>query len=125
MGVVQRLLHGHLPTGYGSYVPWGLWIGLYFLGVGISGGSFVIGSVGYLFGVNGFSKPEELRMAIVLSVAAILPAFIGVTLDLGHPERLFYILMYPTFTSMMAFNAWMYNVFIGCLLYTSPSPRDS
>jgi protein NrfD len=112
IGVAQRLMHGHTPTGYGSYVPWGLWIGLYFLGVGISGGAFIIGALGYLLGVSGFTKPEELRMAIVLSLAAIVPAFIGVTLDLGHPERLFSVLVYPTFTSMMAFNAWMYNVFI-------------
>jgi molybdopterin-containing oxidoreductase family membrane subunit len=116
IGVAQRLMHGHTPTGYGSYVPWGLWIGLYFLGVGISGGAFIIGALGYLLGVSGFSKPEELRTAIVLSLAAIIPAFIGVTLDLGHPERLFHVLLYPTFTSMMAFNAWMYNVFIVVVL---------
>jgi molybdopterin-containing oxidoreductase family iron-sulfur binding subunit len=38
VGLVQRLSHGHLLAGYGSYVPWGLWIGLYCLGVGVSGG---------------------------------------------------------------------------------------
>ncbi len=46
IGVVQRFTAGHLGAGYGSYVPWGLWIGLYFLGIGISGGSFIIGAVG-------------------------------------------------------------------------------
>jgi len=111
-GVAQRLTHGHLPTGYGSYVPWGLWIGLYFLGVGISGGAFIIGAIGYMLGVPGFSSPGELRMAIVLSLSAILPAFLGVALDLGNTERLLYVLIYSKFTSMMAFNAWMYNIFI-------------
>jgi len=111
-GVAQRLMHGHLPTGYGSYVPWGLWIGLYFLGIGISGGAFIIGAVGYVLGAPGFNKLSELRMAIVLSIAAILPSFLGVALDLGHTERLLSILIFPKFTSMMAFNAWMYNVFI-------------
>lgn len=112
IGIYQRFGSGHLAAGYGSYVPWGLWIGLYFLGVGISGGSFIIGAVGYIFGVPGFSRPAELRIAIVLSLAALLPAFIGVGLDLGHPERLFKVLTSSTFTSMMAFNAWMYNVFV-------------
>jgi len=112
IGVFQRFGSGHLAAGYGSYVPWGLWIGLYFLGVGISGGSFIIGAVGYVFGVPGFSKPAELRIAIVLSLAALIPAFIGVGLDLGHTERLFRVLASSTFTSMMAFNAWMYNVFV-------------
>jgi Ni/Fe-hydrogenase subunit HybB-like protein len=111
-GVAQRLMYGHQPAGYGSYVPWGLWIGLYFLGVGISGGSFVIGAVGYILGLPGFSTRGELRSAIVLSIAAIIPAFIGVALDLGHMERIFKILVSPTFTSMMAFNAWMYNIFL-------------
>ena len=51
-------------------------------------------------------------MAIVLSVAAMIPAFIGVDLDLGHMERLYRVLTAPTFTSMIAFNAWMYNIFL-------------
>ncbi len=112
IGFFQRFTSGHLAAGYGLYVPWGLWIGLYFLGIGISGGSFIIGAVGYIFGVPGFSRPSELRIAIVLSLAALIPGFIGVGLDLGHTERLFKVLTSPTFTSMMAFNAWMYNIFI-------------
>jgi molybdopterin-containing oxidoreductase family membrane subunit len=97
IGVAQRLMSGHLAAGYGSYVPWGLWIGLYFLGIGISGGSFIIGAVGFIMGVPGFSKPSELRMAIVLSVAAMIPAFIGVDLDLGHMERLYRVLTAPSY----------------------------
>ena len=111
-GIAQRLSHGHEQAGYGSYVPWGLWIGLYFLGVGISGGSFVIGALGYILGWPGFSKPSELRTAIILSIATIVPAFVGVALDLGRMDRLINILISPTFTSMMAFNAWMYNIFL-------------
>lgn len=112
IGVAQRLMSGHLAAGYGSYVPWGLWISLYFLGIGISGGSFIIGALGYILGVPGFSKHSELRMAIVLSVAAMIPAFIGVDLDLGHMERLYRVFTSPIFTSMIAFNAWMYNIFL-------------
>lgn len=112
IGVVQRFGSGHLAAGYGSYVPWGLWIGLYFLGVGISGGAYIIGAVGYILGLQGFSRPSELRTAIVLSLSAIVPAFLGVGLDLGRPERLLNVIGSPAFTSMMAFNAWMYNVFV-------------
>lgn len=111
-GIFQRLAYGHQLAGYGSYVPWGLWIGLYFLGVGISGGSFVLGALGYILGWPGFNKPGELRIAIILSIACIIPAFVGVALDLGRMDRLFNILSFPNFTSMMAFNAWMYNIFL-------------
>jgi len=111
-GVALRFVYGHQLAGYGSFVPWGLWIGLYFLAIGMSGGAFVLGVVGYILGLPGFSNRSELRIAIVLSVAALIPAFIGVALDLGHTERLFSILSSPVFTSMMAFNAWMYNIFL-------------
>lgn len=111
-GIYLRLIHGHNMAGYGSYVPWGLWIGVYFVGVGISGGSFVLGSLGYLFGIQGFSERSELRTAIILSLAGLFPAFLGVWLDLGRMDRMMNILIHPSFTSMMAFNAWMYNIFV-------------
>ncbi|MEW6531750.1 MAG: NrfD/PsrC family molybdoenzyme membrane anchor subunit [Thermodesulfobacteriota bacterium] len=112
VGVWQRLMYGHNPAGYGSYVPWGLWIGLYFMGVAIAGGAFVFGAIGYILGWPCFRRPEALRIAIVLSLAAILPAFTAVWLDLGRMDRLYLVLTSSTFTSMMAFNAWMYNVFV-------------
>ncbi len=111
-GVAQRILHGHLPAGYGSYVPWGLWVALYFHGVGIAGGAFALGALGFILNWPGFSSRSALRTAIVISVAAIVPAFLGVWLDLGHLERAHAIFVTPAFTSMMTFNAWMYGVYI-------------
>lgn len=111
-GLYLRLTQGHLPAGYGSYVPWGLWVALYFHGVGIAGGAFFVGALAYLAGWPGFRNNIALRLVIVLSAAAILPAFLGVYLDLGHMERAFRIFASPSFTSMMAYNAWMYAAFI-------------
>src|SRR5688500_2975302 len=65
VGVVQRFAQGHLPAGYGSYVPWGLWIALYFHGVGIAGGAFAVGALGYILDVPGFRRPAVLRAVIV------------------------------------------------------------
>jgi protein NrfD len=112
VGLVQRLAQGHLPAGYGSYVPWGLWVALYFHGVGIAGGVFVIGALGFLLDWPAFRRPAVLRTVIVLCLAAIAPAFMGVWLDLGHMERAARIFTSPSFTSMMAFNAWMYAAFV-------------
>ncbi|MEX0776111.1 MAG: NrfD/PsrC family molybdoenzyme membrane anchor subunit [Phycisphaeraceae bacterium] len=111
-GIYQRITQGHLPAGYGSYVPWGLWVAIYFHGVGIAGGAFVLGAGGFVLDLPGFRHPATLRTVIVLAVAAIIPAFMGVWLDLGHMERASYIFLSPSFTSMMAFNAWMYNAFV-------------
>ncbi len=113
VGVYQRLAEGHLPAGYGSYVPWGLWIAIYFHGVGIAGGVFAVAALGFILGINGFRHPAALRAAIVLAYAAVVPAFMAVWLDLGHMGRAANIVLSPSFTSMMAFNAWMYNGFLG------------
>jgi molybdopterin-containing oxidoreductase family membrane subunit len=112
VGVYQRLTQGHLPAGYGSYVPWGLWVALYFHGVGIAGGAFVLGAGGFVLDLPGFRSRRVLRTVIVLSIAAILPSFLGVWLDLGHMDRAHSIFLRPALTSMMAFNAWMYNIFM-------------
>jgi Ni/Fe-hydrogenase subunit HybB-like protein len=112
VGLWQLLSHGHSAAGYGSYVPWGLWIALYFMGVAIAGGAFVFGAAGYILGWTGFDSKADLRIAIVLSLAAILPAFMVIWLDLGRMERLYMVFTSATFTSMIAFNAWMYNSFL-------------
>lgn len=112
VGIYQRLTQGHLPAGYGSYVPWGLWVALYFHGVGIAGGAFAIGAGGYVLDLPGFRNRTVLRMVIVLAVAAIVPGFMAVWLDLGHMARSHRIFTSPSFTSMMAFNAWMYGAFM-------------
>lgn len=111
-GLVLRFLEGHLPAGYGSYVPWGLWIGIYFHGVGLAGGIFTLEALGYLFRWKGFDDVRNLRQAIVLTVACMLPAFLAVWLDLGHEWRFGNIFLSPSFTSMMAFNSWMYTVYL-------------
>jgi protein NrfD len=112
IGVYQRLVFGHMPAGYGSYVPWGIWIAIYFHGVGIAGGAFAVAALGYILRLQGFRHPAALRASIVLAFATIIPALLAVWLDLGHMDRAYRILISPSFTSMMAFNAWMYNVFL-------------
>ena len=42
MGVWDRLMFGKAHLAFGSYVPWGLWVGLYIYLVGVSAGAFVI-----------------------------------------------------------------------------------
>jgi molybdopterin-containing oxidoreductase family membrane subunit len=117
-GVVERLVGGHTGAGYGSYVPWGLWVAMYFHLVGLAGGTFVLGALGFMFRWKGFERLATLRTTIVLSIALILPAFIGVWLDLGRLGRAYRIFASPSFTSMMAFNAWMYTGFIVVALVT-------
>lgn len=112
IGLLQRFLYGHLPAGYGSFIPWGLWVAMYFHGVGIAGGAFVIGVWLNIFNFSVAKDIRFLRTVIVLSAASILPSLLAVGLDLGHMERAYRIYLSPNFTSMMAFNAWMYVAFL-------------
>lgn len=108
VGMWMRITDGHLPAGYGSYVPWGLWIAIYFHGVGVAAGAFVMSAVGYLVGVPGLNTGRSLRVAAVVVAATVGPALLAVGLDLGHMLRAYRIVTAPSFTSMMAFNSWMY-----------------
>ena len=112
IGIIMRLVGGHLPAGYGSYVPWGLWIAIYFHGVGIAAGVFAISATGYLLGVKGFQTRTSLRVATVIVVAAMIPGLLAVALDLGQPLRAYRLFFDPSFTSMMAFNTWMYLILL-------------
>ncbi len=111
-GLILKFATGEKLAGYGSYVPWGLWVALYFHFVGIAGGVFAIGTLGYIFNLTGFR--ENFRVVIVVSVAAVLTGLFSIWLDLGQPFRFARVMYAPNFGSMMAFNAWMYTLFIGC-----------
>ena len=106
---IMKLVTGERLAGYGSYVPWGLWVGLYFHFIGIAGGSFAIGAIGYFLNFKGFR--EHIRVILLLSACSIVTGLFSIWLDIGQPFRFARILYSPNFGSMMAFNAWMYLVF--------------
>ncbi len=113
IGVFQKFATGERLAGYGSYVPWGLWVALYFHGVGIGGGAFAIGVIGYLLGIPGFR--EHLRVTIWVSGVAVAMGLFSIWMDLGQQWRMYRIFIEPSFTSMMAFNAWMYMFFMALM----------
>lgn len=109
-GIAQKFMTGERLAGYGSYVPWGLWVAIYFHGVGIAGGVFAVGALGYLFGVPGLRN--TLRQTILVSAVSLAMGLFAIWLDLGQPSRAHTILLRPNFGSMMAFNAWIYLLFL-------------
>jgi protein NrfD len=114
IGLGLRLLTGERLVGYGSYVPWGLWVALYFHAVGIAGGVFVAGTAGYFLGLGPFRR--RLPLVLWLSVAALVTGLVAIGLDLGQPVRAVRMFLAPNFTSMMAFNSWMYAAFAATAL---------
>ena len=120
VGIIIKLVTGERMAGYGSYVPWGIWIAVYFHAIGISGGAFAVGAIGYLRGIRGFK--ENLRVTLLVSAVSLMTGLLAIWLDLGHQFRFYRILVSPNFGSMLAFNAWMYGIFlalVGLIFYLS------
>jgi molybdopterin-containing oxidoreductase family membrane subunit len=115
IALIMKLVTGERLAGYGSYVPWGLWVGLYFHFIGIAGGAFAIGTIGYFLNFKGFR--EHIRVILLLSACSIVTGLFSIWLDLGQPFRFVRILYSPNFGSMMAFNAWMYLVFFAIITW--------
>lgn len=110
VGLVMRFATGDLFTGYGSYVTWGLWVAIYFHAIGIAGGVFAVGVVGYLRAMPGLR--EHLPITMIVSVAAMLTGIFAIWLELGRPFRFYRVVTAPSFTSMLTFNSWMYGFFM-------------
>lgn len=112
--MIFKFATGERLAGYGSYVPWGLWVALYFHAIGISGGVFAVGMIGYFLNIKGFR--ENLRVILLVSTACVITGLMAIWLDLGQGFRAYRIMLAPNFGSMMAFNAWMYNFFMAVMV---------
>ena len=98
-GMVDRFSYGHLHAGYGSYVPWGLWVVFYLFFVGLTAGAFLITILTYLFGVKRLESIGPLSAFTVL--VALTCELIFISLDLGHMFRIYRFLISPNFSSLM------------------------
>ena len=65
-GMADRFIYGHLHTGYGSYMPWGLWVVFYLFFVGLTAGAFLITIMTYVFGVTRLKNVGTLSAFTVL-----------------------------------------------------------
>lgn len=98
-GMVNRLWFGHVGMAYGSYVPWGLWVAFDLLFLGLASAAYLMVACIYVFGMKRF---EHLGPIAVLTVlVSLLCQAIIISLDLGHPLRVYRFLMSPSFTSML------------------------
>ncbi len=98
-GMYQRLAYGHLPMNYGSFVPWGLWVAfdLYFLG--LTAGAFLITILTYVFRIKLLANLGPLAAFTVL--VTLMCEFLIISLDLGHPWRVYRLLITPNISSML------------------------
>jgi Ni/Fe-hydrogenase subunit HybB-like protein len=92
--------------------PWGLWISFDLLcGVALAAGAFVTASAVYILG-NEDMRPI-LRPAILTGFLGYLMVVFALLVDLGHPERIWFLMIYWNPHSVMFEVGWC------VMLYTS------
>ena len=109
IGVTMRLTSGHELAGYGSSIPWGLWVASYVYFAGLSAGSFLFGSIIYVFGIR---RLEPIaKVALFTALVALLAGLLSIWLDLGHMERFYYVFTRGNPVSMMTWMIWLYTAY--------------
>lgn len=84
----------------GNSYPWGFWISFdLFTGVAIGSGAFVMAAIVYIFELKEF-RPL-LRPAVLTGFLGYIMVVIALLVDLGHPERIWYMLIHLNGTSVL------------------------
>ena len=84
----------------GNSYPWGFWISFdLFTGVAISSGGFLMAATVYIFELKQF-KPL-LRPSILTAFLGYIMVVVALLVDLGHPERIWYMMIHMNGTSVL------------------------
>jgi len=84
----------------GNSYPWGFWISFdLFTGVAISSGGFLMAATVYIFELKQF-KPL-IRPSILTAFLGYIMVVVALLVDLGHPERIWYMMIHMNGTSVL------------------------
>jgi Ni/Fe-hydrogenase subunit HybB-like protein len=80
--------------------PWGFWISFdLFTGVAISSGGFVLAGSVYIFRIK--ELQPLLRPSVLTAFLGYIMVAVSLLVDLGHPERIWYMIIYRNHTSVL------------------------
>lgn len=114
-GLIGRFQTGHEQVGYGSNVPWGLWVAIYVYLVWLEVGSVLIfTTLHYVFDFKSLKAIKGL--AYLTAFTTLAPALMLIGLDLGHPFRFMNTITSPNFGSFMAWMIWLHLIYLVFLL---------
>jgi Ni/Fe-hydrogenase subunit HybB-like protein len=80
--------------------PWGFWISFdLFTGVAIGSGAFVMAAIVYIFELKEFQP--LVRPSVLTGFLGYIMVVIALLVDLGHPERIWYMMIHWNHTSVL------------------------
>jgi protein NrfD len=110
LAIGKIVIWGDNSIGYGSYVPWGLWVAAYGFLVTVSAGSALVANMYYAFGREGYKA--SARPALLLAIISLITALPIIGMDLGHPFRGIMVLITPDFGAFLPWAVWSYVLFL-------------
>lgn len=106
----QQLAYGLTVTGMGRDVSWGVYIAQFTFLVGVAASALMVVLPYYLHDYKEFGKIVIIGEFLAVSAATICLLF--VIADMGHPDRLFYVLLYPHPKSMVFWDVQVLNGYL-------------
>jgi len=108
-GLYTRLFSGHLAENYGNYVTWGIFVSTYLYFIGLSVGSFLVGT----------ALKQVRKISRLVALAACVGGLLAIWLDLGHMERFYRTLISPNFSSPISWLVWFYTLYFILLVWSN------
>lgn len=106
----EQLTYGLTVTGMGRDVSWGVYIAQFTFLVGVAASALMVVLPYYLHDYKEFGKIVIIGEFLAVSAATICLLF--VIADMGHPDRLFYVLLYPHPKSMVFWDVQVLNGYL-------------
>ncbi len=115
VGLVQRFAFGKSSTALGSYVTWGLWVGLYVYLVWLEIGSLLVYAVAtHIFRWKALVSMRRLVYFVALIILTM--ALVTIAVDLGHPFRFWRVYTEPAFSSPLTWMVWLHTAYLVLLV---------
>ncbi|OGW92637.1 MAG: hypothetical protein A3I73_01625 [Omnitrophica bacterium RIFCSPLOWO2_02_FULL_45_16] len=110
IGWLCQLQIGLAVTGMNKPVFWGIYIVTFVFFIGISAGGIAVAALSHLAGIEKF-KPVS-RVAEVVAIISLILAMIAIVFDLGRPDRLMHLFMYPQINSPLVWDVFVINIYL-------------
>ena len=107
---IYELVYGLAVTGMRNVISWGLYIFTFAYFVKLSAGGLIVASSAEVFGVAAL-KPL-MRIGVLAAAICVAVAAMIIIPDMGRPDRLLNIIMYPNFRSPIIWDISIIAVYL-------------